>query len=93
MNDTPKVQWSLFSPNQKEQVVIRTDTWDEMVTLRAKALALIPQEHAFPDDIGTIATPKAKTQEGLGVCEKCGSPMKLSLKSGKPYCSALCWKK
>lgn len=28
----------------------------------------------------------------LGVCSKCGGPMKLSQK-GRPYCANLCWKK
>ena len=28
----------------------------------------------------------------LGKCPKCGAPNKMSSK-GKPYCSALCWKK
>lgn len=30
--------------------------------------------------------------EELGVCNKCGAENKLSLKTNKPYCSALCWK-
>jgi phenylalanyl-tRNA synthetase beta subunit len=33
-----------------------------------------------------------KTITNPGVCGKCGATMKVSLKSGKPYCSALCWK-
>ena len=93
MNDTPKVQWSLFSPNQKEQIVIRTDTWEEMKTLREKALTLIPQEHAFPDDVGPMATPKENTQAGLGVCPDCGAPNVVYKKSGKIGCSKYCWKK
>jgi ribosomal protein L44E len=30
--------------------------------------------------------------EDLGKCSSCGAPNKKSLKSGKLYCSALCWK-
>jgi len=29
-------------------------------------------------------------KEGLGNCEKCDAPMKMS-KKGKPYCSETCW--
>lgn len=27
----------------------------------------------------------------MSVCRKCGSPEKISKKTNKPYCSALCW--
>ena len=29
----------------------------------------------------------------LGECAKCGAPNKKSVKTGRPYCSALCWTK
>lgn len=31
------------------------------------------------------------TPTDLGVCKKCGAPMKMS-KTGNPYCSDMCWK-
>lgn len=40
------------------------------------------------------ATPMARTtvqSTGLGNCENCGAPKRMS-KAGKAYCSALCWK-
>jgi hypothetical protein len=40
----------------------------------------------------TTQAPKTPAKTAGGVCKDCGAPMKTS-KTGKPYCSALCWKK
>lgn len=51
------------------------------------------------DDDGKSANdksvPVARTapQGGLGNCMDCGAPRKMSAKTGKAYCSALCWTK
>lgn len=92
MNEDKKLQWSMFAPNQREQYVIRCDNEEEFDRLVTKYKKIIPQEHAFPDDTGNIATPPTNTQQGLGVCEKCGAPLKRS-KAGKLYCSNTCWLK
>jgi hypothetical protein len=47
--------------------------------LKLKVNSMIPQE-----------APKPSTDEK---CKFCGAAMKISAKSGKPYCSALCWQK
>jgi hypothetical protein len=50
------------------------------------------------DDDGKSANDKAvpvarQTTGGLGNCDYCGAPKKMSQKTGKAYCSALCWTK
>jgi hypothetical protein len=92
MNDFSKFQWSQFSPDHTEQYVIRCDEQVEFDKLVTTYKTKLPQTKAFPDDTGTVATPPSNVQEGLGVCDKCGAPNKLS-RLGKKYCSALCWKK
>jgi len=50
------------------------------------------------DDDGKSANDKAipvarTSTQGLGNCMDCGAPRKMSTKTGKAYCSALCWTK
>ena len=47
------------------------------------------QEKATPQ---AQETPKKQAGDS-NHCPDCGGPMKMSQKSGKPYCANLCWKK
>ena len=90
MADTTKIQWSIFTPNQKEQYVIRVDTWEEFVELKKNVLQDIPKTNAFPDDIGSpTATPVSNTQEVGPTCDihhvtMSWKPPGIS-KAGRPY--------
>lgn len=79
MTNYPKVQYSIFPAGDKsKQFVLRGESIEEVKQLKKDL------------DENILAKMEAKTQEELGVCEKCGSPKKLS-KKGDPYCSKTCW--
>lgn len=46
-----------------------------------------------PTDTWQQDTQKAVEEATLGKCTQCGAPNKVSTKTGKVYCSKLCWKK
>ena len=72
MNGTSKFQWSMFSPNREEQVVVRSDDpveWAENIEIAKKVLPKV----AFPNDTGNTATvgqPEAPT------CKAHNKPMR-----------------
>ena len=69
MENTPKLQWSKFSPDRSEQYVIRLDSWEEFVILKDKIMGEVPKTEAFPDDVGSpTATPQEKVQEQAKMC-------------------------
>jgi hypothetical protein len=66
--DSYKYQWSEFSPDRREQYVIRTNDQDEFDALIAIYKAKLPKEAAFPNDTGKFATPVEKVQEAAELC-------------------------
>ena len=62
----------------------------EFGTKQAQEVKEYAPKAGFPDDSGNTAH-QASPGSDLGVCPKCGAPMKMSSK-GKPYCSKVCWK-
>ena len=61
--------------------------------LYQKTANFIDQKFALiPDQPEPQPIRSAPQGSNLGVCKDCGAPRKLS-QNGKPYCSALCWKK
>lgn len=90
MSDTPKIQWSIFTPNQKEQYVVRTDSWEEFVELKRKVMEEMPKNAAFPDDHGPSATPPTNTQVEGPLCKVHNQamlwrPAGISKTTGKAY--------
>ncbi len=69
-------QWSKFSPDRSEQYVIRHNDETEFDRLVLKYKSVIPQANVFPDDVGHVATPQSKIQEGVPMCGVHGTPMK-----------------
>lgn len=90
MSDTPKIQWSIFSPNQKEQYVVRVDMWEEFIELKKLILEEMPKNAAFPNDSGPSATPESNTQVEGPMCKVHNQamvwrPAGISTKTGKAY--------
>ena len=52
----------------------------------------IETNNAHSTPVQATTSQPTPSQGNLGVCNRCNAPMKMSSK-GKPYCSALCWKK
>ena len=70
MSETDKkYQWSRFSPDRSEQIVLRTDNFEEFKEDILRLKGLLPQTAAFPDDDGgAVATPVSRVQEAVGLC-------------------------
>lgn len=83
-----RYQWSKMSPDRSEQVVVRTDSYDEFIESIKLAKGVLPQV-AFPNDSGNIATPPEKAQEEAPKCGVHGTPMTLKpagvSKAGRAY--------
>lgn len=93
----PLYQYSVFlSDDRNEQIVIRTDTWQEFLDAKTevnKILEKRQKENAFSTPPTTSPNaPQQEKQQELGTCTNCGAVNKLS-RQGKAYCSELCWKK
>ena len=78
----------------------RGSTVDELKTKwdKAKLLwfpGLIPNTPSYTQKPATSQNTAVSTglAGALGNCAKCGAPNAVSNKSGKKYCSALCWTK
>lgn len=65
-----KFQWSKFSPDRSEQIVIRTDDQEEFTKLIDDARGILPTGKAFPDDEGNRAHAPEQTQQHVPVCPK-----------------------
>lgn len=83
-----RYQWSKMSPDRSEQVVVRTDSYDEFIESIKLAKGVLPQV-AFPNDSGPIATAPEKAQVANPVCgiHQAQATWKtgVSKKTGKPY--------
>ena len=88
MKQFPLYQYSVFlDETRNEQIVIRTDTWEEFVEAKKEINQILVKRQNTPQ----TSQDAPQHTEDLGVCSKCGAANKLS-KNGKPYCSKLCWK-
>lgn len=89
MNDTPKIQWSKFSPDKSEQYVIRVDNFEELLKLKDMVLGELPTTRPFSYDEGSKAHTEASTQE-MKVCpvhktQLTWVPPGTSKQTGRPY--------
>ena len=83
-----------FSTDGKNTVHVKANTKD------GRRAALAWGNEVYKRLIDTYGTKQGQAVkeyakeavEDLGKCSKCDAPNKKSLKSGKLYCSALCWK-
>lgn len=63
-----KYQWSKMSPDRSEQVVVRSDNYDEWLEAIELARTSLPNV-PFPNDIGSpTATPPERAQNEVGIC-------------------------
>lgn len=79
-----------FMPcNDKDEMVMQADI---LTAAMAGVLAKYTVAKVFNEP---VQQPRDNMQAmaQTDVCNKCGAPMKLSHKSGKMFCSALCWTK
>lgn len=79
--DFPRYQYSRMSPDRSEQIVVRSDSWDDIAQGIEIARNTLPKSAAFPDDEGRMATPPEKVQQGVPVCPIHKNPM--TLRNGK----------
>lgn len=86
----PKIQWSIFIKNGKDQqIVVRADTVEEFKTLRTQVMGVIGELVVESSPVSTPATP---AQTGVN-CAKCGAPANRksgTSKNGKPYNAIFC---
>ena len=90
MNDEsfPKFQWSKFvNGDRGEQFVVRSDTWEDLITGREKVISILETAKSFAPSAPTMPD---VTPVSLGNCRKCGALNAVS-KAGKVYCTKTCW--
>lgn len=77
----PELQYSVFlDKGQKEQIVIRADTWDKFVDYKKKIDSIIEKRK------------EDEPEEKVYKCETCGEDalIKSGVKNGKPWKGIFC---
>jgi len=97
-----KYQWSKFiGENRDEQVVIRTDNWEEFKEAKDNIDSLFFFNETKEEQPITDTRPQAvnKTEKPQSVveyqksCPQCGAEKVLNPKTGKWFCKDKCWLK
>lgn len=91
MSENKKYQYSVFlNGSRDEQLVIRTDTFDELLEAKKNIDRIITKREGESKPIAnTKSIPVEQFQE---TCERCGAKKILS-KKGNMVCSEFCWTK